>query len=63
MAEFSAVFVKTDGLEETDLGVADLAADAIEAACDEARARAPVETNLIKICVARQVIRRIGIDA
>ena len=61
MTELYAVFVKTDGKEETDLSVHELRSDRIEEASDEARAHAPEGTNLIKICAAGHVVCRIGI--
>jgi hypothetical protein len=56
MGEYSAVYIKTEGLEETDLGLHHLLADALDAAVEEATERAPQGTNLIKICCAGQVI-------
>ncbi|MBV9153178.1 MAG: hypothetical protein JO204_15535 [Alphaproteobacteria bacterium] len=59
MSDFSAVYAKLDGLEETDLGQHMLSADSLEAAVEEARARAPREANSIKICRDGQVERRV----
>jgi hypothetical protein len=62
VGEFSAVFSKVDGTEEADLGQHFLAADSLDAAIEEASARAPQGTNSIKICREGQVERRIMVD-
>jgi hypothetical protein len=59
MGNFSAVYVKLDGPNETNLGQHPLSANTVKAAIREARARAPQEANSIKICQEGQVIRRI----
>jgi hypothetical protein len=59
VGDFSAVYVKVEGLEETDLGHQMLAADTLEGALEEARARAPQGANSIKLCREGQVERRI----
>lgn len=62
MGDFSAVYIKLDGMEEIDLGLHKLGAEALEAAIEEARAGAPQGANSIKICRDGQVERRIMVD-
>ena len=59
MGDFSAIFVKVDGTDETDLGQHFLNAETLEAAVEEAQARAPREANSIKICREGQMIHRV----
>ncbi len=63
MGNFSAVYVKVNGTEETDLGFHHLAADTLEAALEEAPVRAPSGTNSIKICLEGGLVeRRVMVD-
>ena len=62
MGNYTAVFVKLDGLEETDLGLRQLQSDTFGAALEEAHACAPQGTNSIKICREGLVERRIMVD-
>jgi hypothetical protein len=62
VGDFSAVFVKIDGLEETDLGHHQLAAETLDAAIEEAPGLAPEGTNSIKICQEGLVVRRLMVD-
>ena len=56
MGDYSAVYIKAEGSEETDLALHYLIADTLGAAVEEATDRAPQGTNLINICRAGQVI-------
>jgi hypothetical protein len=62
VGNFSAVYVKVEGAEETDLGFHHLAADTLEAALEEAPVCAPQGTNSIKICREGLVERRVMVD-
>ncbi len=63
MGDFSAVFVKVDGLDETDLGFHHLGADTLKEAKEEARALPrPLGANSIKICREGQKVHQIGVD-
>jgi hypothetical protein len=63
MAPYSAVFVKIDGLDETDLGCRDLKADTLEEATKEALTYPlPAGANFIKILQEGRYVHKVGVD-
>ena len=62
MGDFSAVFVRVDGLDEADCGMRHLKAETVEEACDEARSSIPSKANFIKILREGRVMCKIGVD-
>jgi len=63
MSVFEAVFLKVDGLNETEIEFRSLSAVLLDEASDEAmKMVAPKEANFIKILAGGHMVCKIGID-